>query len=92
VHVVAVDKSAIDVICVYCPDTDECYYVRPASLGASVTLRVAPSRNGQAAGVLQASDYRRLSPVACGDPDGGHLLVGSAVNVSARTLNTDKLA
>ena len=31
----------------YCPETDECYYVRPAAHGASVTQRIAPSRNGQ---------------------------------------------
>lgn len=62
IHVVPINKAAVDVICVYCPDTDECYYVRPTSHGASVTLRVTPSRNGQAAGVLPAPQFRHLVP------------------------------
>src|ERR1700752_2947622 len=53
-------KSAIDTVCIYCPETDECYYVRPDAHGASVTLRVAPSRNGQQARVLDAAAFREL--------------------------------
>ena len=41
------DKSEVDVVGVYCPDTDECYYVRPADHARSVTLRVAPSRTAR---------------------------------------------
>jgi PD-(D/E)XK endonuclease len=52
------DKGAIDTVCIYCPETDECYYVRPDAHGASVTLRIAPSRNGQQAGVLDAAAFR----------------------------------
>ena len=59
-HTTQMDKSAIDTVCIYCPETDECYYVRPAAHGASVTLRVSPSRNGQQAGVLHAASYRGL--------------------------------
>jgi hypothetical protein len=59
-HVSPMDKSAIDVVCVYCPETDECYYVRPNDHGGSVTLRIAPSRNGQVIGVVSASSYRLL--------------------------------
>lgn len=54
------DKAAIDIVCVYCPDTDECYYVRPADHGTSVTLRLVPSRNSQRVGIVQASAYRHL--------------------------------
>ena len=46
-HTTPLDKDAIDTVCIYCPETDECYYVRPAAHGASVTLRITPSRNGQ---------------------------------------------
>ena len=35
------DKGAIDTVCIYCPETDECYYVRPDAHGTSVTLRIA---------------------------------------------------
>ncbi|GAA1971486.1 group I intron-associated PD-(D/E)XK endonuclease [Isoptericola halotolerans] len=60
-HTKPVDKSAIDVVCVYCPETDACYYVRPSDHGASVTLRITPSRNGQRAGVLDAAGFRSLA-------------------------------
>jgi hypothetical protein len=59
-HMTPLDKGAIDTVCIYCPETDECYYVRPDAHGASVTLRIAPSRNGQQAGVLDAAAFREL--------------------------------
>jgi hypothetical protein len=62
-HKKLVDKAAIDVLCVYVPDTDECYYVRPSDFGQSVTLRVTPSRNNQQVGVLPVTGLRDL-PVA----------------------------
>lgn len=57
-HIRPMDKDEVDVVCVYCPDTDHCYYLRPADHGASVRLRVMPSRNGQVAGILRAADHR----------------------------------
>ena len=42
------------------PETDDCYYVRPAEHGASVTLRITPSKNGQQQGVLDAVAFREL--------------------------------
>jgi hypothetical protein len=59
-HSVRVDKSEIDALCIYCPDTDECYYVRPSAHRESVTLRVAPASNGQQVGVLVASSFREM--------------------------------
>jgi hypothetical protein len=59
-HTTPMDKAAIDTVCIYCPETDECYYVRPDAHGTSVTLRIAPSRNGQQAGVLDAAAFREL--------------------------------
>ena len=60
VHTVAVDKSEIDLNCVYCPDTDQCYYLEPRKFGSTATLRVRAPRNGQARRVRLASDYRRV--------------------------------
>ncbi|MCK9795756.1 group I intron-associated PD-(D/E)XK endonuclease [Isoptericola sp. 4D.3] len=60
-HVKPTDKSAIDVVCIYCPETDRCYYVRPSDYAASVTLRITPSRNGQRSGVLDAARFRSLA-------------------------------
>jgi hypothetical protein len=28
-HTVPVDKNEVDLFCVYCPDTDRCYYIEP---------------------------------------------------------------
>jgi hypothetical protein len=59
-HVRAIDKSAIDLVCIYCPDSDACYYVRPDAHGPTVTLRITPSRNGQVLGVYQAEQFREV--------------------------------
>jgi hypothetical protein len=59
-HTTPMDKSAIDLVCIYCPDSDECYYVRPDAHGVSITLRIAPAKNGQQAGVLDAAAFREL--------------------------------
>lgn len=55
-----VDKAEIDMLCIYCPETDECYYVRPSDHNETVTPRVAPARNGQQSGVRLASQFRQL--------------------------------
>src|SRR6185312_7352830 len=59
-HTTPMDKGAIDWVCIYCPETDECYYVRPDAHCSSVTLRVVASRNGQQVGVLDAAAFREL--------------------------------
>ncbi len=59
-HMKPADKAEIDVVCIYCPETDLCYYVRPSEHGHSVSLRVVPSKNRQRQGVLPASEFRGL--------------------------------
>jgi hypothetical protein len=71
-HATPTDKSAIDVVCIYCPETDDCYYIRPSEHGASVTLRVAPSRNGQRSGVLDAAMFRSLAGLVAPDREPRH--------------------
>ena len=61
-HITPTDKNAIDVFCIYCPDADDCYYIRPAERVAPITLRVTPSTNGQQPGVLDAAAFRELKP------------------------------
>ena len=58
-HTVPVDKDEVDLYCVYCPDSDECYYLEPASFRSNVSLRVRAPKNGQIKGVKYAADYRR---------------------------------
>jgi len=59
-HMKPIDKSEVDITCIYCPETDDCYYLRPAMFGHSVTLRVKPAANGQQSGVLLASAFREI--------------------------------
>ena len=58
------DKSQVDVLCIYCPETDACYYVRPDDHLRSVTLRVTPSRNGQVHNVHAADRFRRFPEIS----------------------------
>jgi hypothetical protein len=58
-HTSPIDKSEVDLFCVYCPDTDECYYLRPRDFGSNVSLRVKTPKNGQASGIHYASEFRR---------------------------------
>ena len=62
-HTRHIDKAEVDIFCVYCPDTDRCYYFRPSDHGNSITLRITPSRNNQRLGVWLASDFLEVPPV-----------------------------
>ena len=59
-HLQAINKGEIDLYCIYCPDTDECYYLNPLDYRRSVTLRVEAPRNKQLKNVKLAADYRRV--------------------------------
>ena len=58
-HATPIDKNEIDLYCVYCPNTDECYYLEPRDFGSNVTLRVETPKNSQSKRVNFASDFRR---------------------------------
>jgi hypothetical protein len=57
VHIKAVDKSLIDLLAIYCPETNLVYYVLPSKFDKSVTLRIKEPRNNQTKGVNLAKDY-----------------------------------
>ena len=59
-HTVPIDKGEVDVFCLYCPDTDECYYLAPKKFGSYASLRVKTPKNSQMKNVRFASDYRRV--------------------------------
>jgi hypothetical protein len=59
-HMKAVDKGQIDLYCIYCPETDECYYFDPKKFDKSVTLRVETPKNNQSTNVKFVADYRRV--------------------------------
>ena len=58
-HTVPVDKNEVDLYCIYCPETDECYYIEPGMFGSHASLRVEAPKNGQFKGVNFAADFRR---------------------------------
>lgn len=60
IHTVPINKQEVDLFCVYCPDTDECYYLNPDEFRSSVSLRVEAPRNGQTKGIRLASEFRRV--------------------------------
>ena len=60
VHKKPMDKDEVDLVCIYCPETDQCYYLDPAQHRVSVTLRLTPTRNNQVVGVLNAEDYLEM--------------------------------
>jgi len=52
-----IDKNAIDLFCIYCPDTDLCYYIDPKKFDGSITLRVQPSKRGGTKYCHNAEDF-----------------------------------
>ncbi len=58
-HGKLIDKSQIDVFCVYCPDTDRCYYFKPENIEKCFTIRVNTPKNNQAKRVNFADDYTK---------------------------------
>ena len=59
-HTVSIDKSLVDIYCIFCPDTNECHYLKPSDFGNSTTLRVSAPKNNQIKGINLASDYREV--------------------------------
>jgi hypothetical protein len=59
-HTKEIDKSKVDLFCVYCLDTDACYYLDPCDFSQAVRLRVRPPKNNQNAKVNFADDFRTV--------------------------------
>lgn len=57
VHTKAIDKSLIDLLAIYCPETATVYYVDPSKFDKNVTLRIEESKNNQTKGINLAKDY-----------------------------------
>lgn len=59
-HTSLVCPTSVDVFCVYCPETDECYYFGYPDRGKNFSLRVNAPKNNQAKGIKLATNYRRV--------------------------------
>lgn len=55
-----IDKVEVDVYCVYCPQTDSCYYFDPKDFKKSISLRVDAPKNNQEKRIKFANVYRGL--------------------------------
>lgn len=60
VHTVPVDLSSVDLFCIYCPETDRCYYVDPQTCPPHVQLRIEPPRSGQQKRIRWAKDHEDI--------------------------------
>lgn len=59
-HMKAIDKSEIDLYCLYCLETDKCYYFDPRRFKRSLNLRVNTPKNNQKRWVNKASDFLKV--------------------------------
>jgi len=43
------NKDLIDIVCIYCPEIDECIYLNPNNINKTITIRTKPSakKHGQ---------------------------------------------
>jgi len=56
----AVKNDFMDVLAMYCPDTDKCYYIPQTEMNKCVSLRVEPTKNGQIKGIRMAEDFLKF--------------------------------
>lgn len=62
-HMRLLNKKEVDLVCVYCPQTDQCYYFRAdVSNRTEVWLRVRPSgkRSYRSATIRLAENHRKI--------------------------------
>lgn len=53
------DNTIVDGVAIYCPDTEECYYLNSMSIAKSgVYLRIAEPLSGQKKGIRWAKDHK----------------------------------
>lgn len=58
IHKKSMDKNEVDLLCVYCPESEECYYFDPKVCNKCMTLRIVKPLNNQPCHM--ASDYREV--------------------------------
>lgn len=56
-HIKKTDKNTINLIAIYCPETNKVYYINPNEFQESVILRIDLPKNNQNKGIRLASNY-----------------------------------
>ena len=59
-HTKEYDKNELDLMCIYCPDTDKCYYIDPLKCGKNFYLRLSKPKSYQKAKIHMAEDYLEI--------------------------------
>lgn len=59
-HEKAMDKTEVDVIAIYCPQTDKVYYIDPTKYSKSISLRVNTPDNNQKQNINFADDFLQV--------------------------------
>ena len=61
VHTALINKDGVDLMCLYCPDTNKCYYIDPKRHGRRcAALRLVPTRNNQKKHILYAEMFTTI--------------------------------
>lgn len=53
-------NEEFDLLAIFCPDTDQCYYIWTSEFETSIRLRTKPTKNNQTHGVRMADDYLNI--------------------------------
>lgn len=56
-HSKFLERNQVDVFCVYCPDTNKCYYFKPENIKTYFSLRVDVPKNNQSKKIHFADDF-----------------------------------
>jgi hypothetical protein len=59
-HTKQYDKNELDLMCIYCPDTDKCYYIDPHSCKKTLNLRLIEPKSHQKNKINMAEDYLEI--------------------------------
>lgn len=65
-HMKDCDKAMIDTVAVYCPTTNECYYINVDQMSQTILIRVEDVANGQSKGIHKHHEYIRTQLASCG--------------------------
>jgi len=85
-HTSPVDKSSIDLLCIYCPDTRLCYYVDPYSVKKTVCLRISPPRNQQQKRIRWAHECTEIPSTVLGVAPGSRRGLEAPANLGQSSL------
>jgi len=71
VHHVPLDREAIDLLVIYVPDTERCYYIDPRQVkAATLCLRLDPCLNNNKKRITWAKDFLEIPDAMQGIPAG----------------------